>query len=290
MNTIFKKHGLELNFYDSYFLINNTRQISDKLKEKVKEILKEAGYCYLNSENRMDGGKIAFTVTPYQMPEEFKKWEVTVSMSSDELWQSVESAPRRQTVDDETCQQIQNHMSLFENVNYLMREFFEKGERNGEALDLGCGIGANSRPLLKLGWKVTGIDRNAAALQQFSKFADNYVNLIQGDVTQCDLPKNKFNLVIALQLLNYLEPKSIRPLLKKIYDALLPNGTFIGTMWFDTGREEGITKFGVYLYKKEAVPALLVHSGFTIEQCIPNFEMDHNHSNFVTFQFIGKKQ
>lgn len=291
MITIFKEHKLNLEFFVNYYSIPDTKDVPDKLKEKVKQILQENGFCYLHSENRMRGGLIAFSVTPYRMPEEFKRNEIKTSMTRDELWLSIESEKLRQTADNATCQMIQNNMSLMASINYLMMEFIERGEKNGEALDLGCGIGANSRPLLNLGWRVTGIDRHAEALRQFKLFAEGKnPTLIKGDVTQCDIPKNKFNLVIALQLLNYLEPKSIRPLMKKIYDALLPNGKFIGTIWFDNGKEEGISRFGVYLYKKEAIPALLMHSGFEIEQCIPYYERDHTISNFVTCQFIAKKQ
>lgn len=176
-------------------------------------------------------------------------------------------------------------------IAYPMLEFLENCPTGGNALDLGCAMGSNSIPLLKKGWKVTGIDRYAEMLEIFRKAQNGALTLIHDDVNNFAFPPNEFDLVIGANFLNFIAPKNLRQLMMKIHQTLIPNGLFIGTLGFDEPGKinpavEPIRNLGAYFYRKETAPALLAHSGFQIEQCIPRYDEG---VDVWCLQFVARK-
>jgi SAM-dependent methyltransferase len=77
-------------------------------------------------------------------------------------------------------------------------------EVDGEILELCCGTGRVAMPLAAAGYKVTGVDLSAEALQRFelnlAKLdgrARAGVTMVEQDVTALDLPKKDFRLCIV---------------------------------------------------------------------------------------------
>ena len=87
-------------------------------------------------------------------------------------------------------------------------DFLERYEgrlRNqGSALDIGCANGAESLYLASLGLNVTGID---------IMLPDNLpsslnIHWLKEDILKFDFPKNKFNVIVAFNVLQFLDLKS----------------------------------------------------------------------------------
>jgi len=60
----------------------------------------------------------------------------------------------------------------------------------GKALDLACGAGRNALYLAGLGWRVTAVDRSAAALRRLRERAD----ALEIEIRQADLGRGEFPL------------------------------------------------------------------------------------------------
>ncbi len=86
------------------------------------------------------------------------------------------------------------------------------------ALDIACGVGHNALFLAKRGFKVDAIDVSSVALQKMTK--DENIKPILADITQYELPKERYGLVFCA---NFLE----RSIFSKIKRTLAPNGILI---------------------------------------------------------------
>ena len=80
------------------------------------------------------------------------------------------------------------------------------GEGNGEVLDIGCGPGVMTAEILARGWRWTGIDiapkMIETTLERFG--ADARVKALVGGVEQIPTESNRFEVVIAMGLVEYL--------------------------------------------------------------------------------------
>lgn len=105
--------------------------------------------------------------------------------------------------------------------------------RPGSAVDLGCGAGRDSLPLLRAGWRVTGVDREPSGLQAFSDAAgpdmSARLDLQCADFAEADWPES--DLLISCFALP-LAPKPAFPALwGRIVDRLIPGGRFAGQLF-----------------------------------------------------------
>ena len=96
----------------------------------------------------------------------------------------------------------------------------------GKALDLACGAGRNSLYLAGLGWKVTAVDRSAAALRLLRRHAGR----LSLDIRQVDLERGEFPIdPEAYDLIcniRYLQ----RDLFPAIRAGVRPGGFFAGVL------------------------------------------------------------
>lgn len=103
-------------------------------------------------------------------------------------------------------------------ISAWLRRWPEAMTTGATALDLACGSGRHVRHLAALGMRVTGVDRDAAALAPLRGVAE----VIEADIEDGPWPLDgrQFDLVLVT---NYLW----RPLLPRIVDAVAPGGWLI---------------------------------------------------------------
>ena len=102
------------------------------------------------------------------------------------------------------------------------------GLRPGRALDLACGEGRNAVWLARQGWKVTGVDFSAVALEKARRLAESSAvdaEWVVADLLEYRPEERAFDFV----LLFYLQvPESQRrEIVRAAADAVAPGGTFL---------------------------------------------------------------
>ncbi len=88
----------------------------------------------------------------------------------------------------------------------------------GRVLDVACGSGRHLRWLVAQGWHVTGIDRDAAAIEPLRALAEIHLADIEGG--PWPLPGERFDSVVVT---NYLW----RPLMPTLVDSVAPGGVLL---------------------------------------------------------------
>ncbi len=103
----------------------------------------------------------------------------------------------------------------------------------GHVLDLGCGRGELAMHFAQQGYTVTAIDYSAAAIALAqSCFADqpqlqSRVTFHCADVNTIDLPLAHYDLVLATDLIEHLNPTEVATLYDRVNRWLKPDGLFI---------------------------------------------------------------
>ncbi|PKV93217.1 methyltransferase family protein [Amycolatopsis echigonensis] len=117
---------------------------------------------------------------------------------------------------------------------YRSREQVFSGEPNGvlvteveglppgQALDVGCGEGADARWLAARGWQVTAIDISRTALQRAAA-ANAGIAWVCSDLAGSPLPAGAFDLVSVQYFPLRKDDRAVR----KLLDAVAPGGTFL---------------------------------------------------------------
>jgi SAM-dependent methyltransferase len=102
----------------------------------------------------------------------------------------------------------------------------------GSALDIGCGEGADVLWLAGRGWRVTGVDFSATALQRAAEHAAaqgpevaGRTGWLQADLTGWRPPAEAFDLVSAHYF--HLPPEPRRALFAALAAAVAPGGTLL---------------------------------------------------------------
>ena len=99
-----------------------------------------------------------------------------------------------------------------------------------KALDLGCGTGTNAITLAQHGWQVRGIDFISKAIRTGKKKAKQagvQVDLLVGDVTNPNLVKGQYDLVLDIGCYHALNPNRRAAYLNNLLNVLAPGGTFL---------------------------------------------------------------
>lgn len=110
----------------------------------------------------------------------------------------------------------------------LIREFV--GDLNGKSVvDLGCGGGLVSIPLLREGAQVTGVDQSAASIEAARKAAAGRGSFIVGDICSLDIDSGSVDCVLLVDVLDHI-PHFAQAL--KEASRILRNGgkLFAGTL------------------------------------------------------------
>ena len=131
------------------------------------------------------------------------------------------------------------------------------------AVDLGCGAGRDTRELLRRGWRVLAIDREAAAIDALraATAATDLARLetLVGDLAEVDIPSA--DLVNASISLPFLAAQAFQPTFARALAAVRPGGRFATMLFGD--RDQSASEPGMTCPSADAVRAAL--AGFTIE-------------------------
>ena len=92
-----------------------------------------------------------------------------------------------------------------------------------DVLDLGIGEGQNSIVLSELGYHVTGIDSSTQSLEICKRNCPN-IELIQSDIRNYNIEKNKYNLIMSRYVLHFLHKDDVFNVINNIKSNLMPNG------------------------------------------------------------------
>lgn len=303
ITSAFEKVGYDVEFSENdTAVICNSGKISSVFAYRV---ISEAGYRPIISQNRINDD-IEFTVEPNKTPDRFNKRECEKrEMSQAEFWEKIEmkrgfnpNAPVEiQGKVLGTGFQVQEQIFLESGkVSTYVIEYMDTVAIPGRGLDLGCGTGANTLPLLDRGWSIIGIDNCVKGLQMLGKVAsergkNHLLTLMEADITSQEYPPGKFDLIVCINVLPYIQPTKLRALMVKIHSSLRPNGRFIGTFFFsnsstDLAKAESLEKFGMHLYEGEYMgPALLKHTGFQVED---ESLKDFGEGLKICYEFVAK--
>ncbi|WP_280234890.1 class I SAM-dependent methyltransferase [Nocardia cyriacigeorgica] len=94
----------------------------------------------------------------------------------------------------------------------------------GQALDVGCGEGADARWLAEQGWQVTAVDVSQVALERAAA-TNREVSWSHADLTTTPPPADSFDLVSAHYFPIELEPEHAT--VRGLIDAVAPGGTLL---------------------------------------------------------------
>ncbi|WP_344865198.1 class I SAM-dependent methyltransferase [Amycolatopsis ultiminotia] len=130
----------------------------------------------------------------------------------------------------------------------------------GEALDVGCGEGADARWLAHRGWRVTAVDLSRTALRRAATTGADVAARVawaEGDLTAVAPPAGAFDLV-SLQYFPLRRSPGHRAL-RGLLDAVAPGGT----MLFVSHALTGLSSEHAGYYQPSDVAALL-GAGWTV--------------------------
>jgi ubiquinone/menaquinone biosynthesis C-methylase UbiE len=99
-------------------------------------------------------------------------------------------------------------------------------------LEPGVGTGLNVLPLVKRGYRVTGIDVSAEMLQQFRqkfKVVPQNLTLLQTDASQLPFPDQSFDVVLTVHMMHTVA--NGQQFLDEIVRVLKPQGFFLNAQW-----------------------------------------------------------
>src|SRR5690554_6575770 len=132
--------------------------------------------------------------------------------------------------------QVMADIEYGEWAEFILTEAARRGFSGGPVLDLACGTGNSAEPLLRRGYRVTGVDRSAEMLTVARERHREGVWL-QGEFTSFSLGQ-KFELVQCVfdALNNLLDPADFVQTARQVFSHLEPGGLFM----FDINTSYGL--------------------------------------------------
>lgn len=129
----------------------------------------------------------------------------------------------------------------------LVIKFADLLTKDGSVLDAGCGTGVpNAKYLSSKGLQITGIDFSAKLLEKARVNLPRF-NFIKGDLTKFHT-EEKFDGIIAWDSLFHLKPDQHKPVFRKLFDFLKPDGLLLFTHGGGMGGEISGEMFGYPFY------------------------------------------
>lgn len=106
------------------------------------------------------------------------------------------------------------------------------------AIDLGCGSGADTLYLLKMGWRVIAIDGESYGLKVIKKRSEDYATQVVIKEARFEKlpPLQKSDLFVANFSLPFCSQGTFRTVWESIQQSLIADGLFVGTFF---GKKDG---------------------------------------------------
>lgn len=95
--------------------------------------------------------------------------------------------------------------------------------KNGNVLDLGCGLGANSFFLSEKGFNVTCVDKDENAIYNIKKKFPN-IKAVKSDILNFDYQKDKYELVLILNVLHFFNFQQAKQIIDNTIISLKKGG------------------------------------------------------------------
>jgi ubiquinone/menaquinone biosynthesis C-methylase UbiE len=135
----------------------------------------------------------------------------------------------------ETKQAFQNPQWYFQKLGYhvrvrleTIREFLS-GSKFDRILDIGCGDGSISLPLLTQENRLTLLDMSEGMLlrarSRIPIGQSDRVDIVKGDFMSAQLDVNSYDLIICIGVMAYVDP--VEPFLEKLDSLLKPGGGLV---------------------------------------------------------------
>jgi SAM-dependent methyltransferase len=112
---------------------------------------------------------------------------------------------------------------LGEYINSEIIEISRNLPKGACILDLGCGAGGNSLFLAEKGLDVTCVDRFSSFISEIKEKNKN-VKAINQDIMDFDFSKNKYSLVLAINILQFFDLGEMKIIVEKILNSLKEDG------------------------------------------------------------------
>ncbi|MGO1000007.1 class I SAM-dependent methyltransferase [Lysobacter sp. CA196] len=151
--------------------------------------------------------------------------------------------------------------------NAFLRTLERNGIESGRLLDLGCGTGSSTRPLLDAGYAVLGVDIAPDLLRHArARCGDENCLFVAMDGKQLPLADASVDAVVVYVVLSYLtDDGQASTLLKSIRNALKPGGSLI--MIEQARRHRRVTEKGLKVQRtRKEWQSLLRSAGFASER------------------------
>jgi len=136
---------------------------------------------------------------------------------------------------------------VLEDSRLLTAYYIADPHRGTKILDLGCGRGELSYALARAGADITGIDYSASAVKiardTFCNDTGHYnLQFFNDDFLKINF-ENKFDVIIATDFIEHIEPEKLGLMLERIAEILTPDGLFIvhtspNLLYYQYGYEE----------------------------------------------------
>ncbi len=153
---------------------------------------------------------------------------------------------------------------------------------NSKILDLGCGQGIDSLFLSKNGFSVTAIDSSDVAINQIkikkNEFKLDNLELICGDINDFGIEKDKYQVIICRNVLNFLDKDKALKILNSL-KGNIQKGSYIIIEVFTKKDPSFILdkKFTSYFEEQEL---LNIFSGYKLVYYLENTILDSGHPGF----------
>lgn len=151
-------------------------------------------------------------------------------------------------------------------------------------IDLGCGSGTDAVFLANHNFKVTALDRSALAISHLEEIKDrrglNNLELISGDLRKMVLVWENYQIVIAKNILNFLDKPVALKLLRKIKKNLPSEAYMIISVFTKKDPSYGSDyEFTSYFENQELIQ---LFKGFTIKHYFEGIIDDAGHPGFLS--------
>lgn len=95
--------------------------------------------------------------------------------------------------------------------------------KNGNVLDLGCGLGANSFFLSEKGFNVTCVDKDENAIDNIKKNFPN-IKAVESDISSFDYWNDRYDLILILNVLHFFNFQQAKQIIGNAIESLNKNG------------------------------------------------------------------